>query len=180
MKRILFWSMMMLVVMALPTIVACSSDDDNNDTSNYTEAEIVELLTGKWEIYGEVKVTHYETQTTITDNYKGTIELKNNKSVYFRITDATKQKASYTEYNGKTYEYEYYIEDVLIHDNYKYTILKKNGKNYIFFGGTSNPYPFEIVSLTKTTFLLRLDEEVIDKRNNTKSLGHLYMTMVSN
>ena len=68
----------MLVVMALPTIVACSSDDDNNDTSNYTEAEIVELLTGKWEIYGEVKVTDYETQKTITDNYKGTIELKNN------------------------------------------------------------------------------------------------------
>ena len=185
MKKIKLLSILMLAMMTLPMMVACGDDNDDNGASDYTEAEIVELLTGKWEVYGEVKVNVYETEGTIletdkiTDNYKGTIEFKADKSVKFKITDATKQKASYTS-DGQTHEYEYYIEDAFIDDYYKYTILKKNGKNYISFGSSSNPYAFEIVSLTKTTFMLRLDDDIINSENKSKPLGHVYMTMVSN
>ena len=183
MKRIQIWSMMMLVVMALPIMVACGDDNDNinnNGAPDYTEAEIIELLTGKWEVYGELVATAYETNETFTDNYKGTIEFKTNKSVEFKITDATKKKKYSIKYEGQTYELESYYEEEFVDDYYKYTILKKNGKNYISFGSSSISYAFEIVSLTKTTFMLRLDDEIINKDNKSKPLGHVYMTMVSN
>ena len=145
------------------------NDDDNNGASNYSEAEIVELITGKWEVYGKFKVTDYETKKTITDNYKGTIEFTTNKSVKFKITDGTKQKISGIEY---------YIENAFISDNDKYTIMRKYDKNFISFGSSGNQFAFEIVSLTKTTFMLRLDEEINDTKS--KAIGHIYMTMVSN
>lgn len=173
----------MLVVMALPIMVACGDDDDNDDNNNnigasYTEAEIVELFTGKWEVYGEVKATFYEADETYTDNYKGTIEFKADKSVKFKVTDGTKYK--YTD-DGQPYETEYYVAEILIGNNFKYTVLKKGGKNYISFDYSSiDSYPFEIVSITKNTFMLRLDDDIIDYENKSKPLGHIYMTIVSN
>lgn len=163
----------MLAVMALPMLVACGDDNDDNSSTAYTEAEIVELLTGKWEVYGECKATNYDTKESFADKYKGTIEFKADKSVKFKVTDGTKYKTSYT-YDGKTYEYEYYIEEGFVTS--KYTVLKKGGKNYISFGS----YAFEIVSLKKNTFMLRIDEEVYDDNNKSKLLGHVYMTIISN
>ena len=104
----------MLAVMALPLLVACGDDNDDNSATAYTEAEIVELLTGKWEVYGEYKATNYDTKESFADNYKGTIEFKADKSVRFKVTDGTKYKTSYTiTIDGQTfeYEYEYYIEN---------------------------------------------------------------------
>lgn len=169
----------MLAVMALPMLVACGDDNDDNSATAYTEAEIVELLTGKWEVYGEFKFTNYNTKESFADNYKGTIEFKADKSVRFKVTDGTKYKTTYT-YDGKTYEYEFYVEEQII-DNYsKYSVLKKGGRNYISFGSSSNPYNFEIVSLKKNTFMLRLDRDVDNPENKSKVLGHEYMTIISN
>ena len=178
-KPFIIVGLMLIALMSL-SLTACGDDNDNNGASNYTEAEIIELLTGKWEVYGDVKVTVYETDETFTDSYKGNIEFKADKSVKFKITDGTKQKYSYTAIDGQTYEYEYYIEEAFI-DNYnKYTILKKSGKNYISFGSSSNSYAFEIVSLTKNTFVLRIDDDIFNSDNKSKAAGHVYMTIVSN
>ena len=180
MKKNKIGSMMMLVLMVFPMMVACGDDnDDGGGASAYTEAEIVELLTGKWEVYGEYQATNYDTKDSFADKYKGTIEFKSDKSVKFKVTDGTKYKTSYT-YDGKTYEYEYYIEEQII-DNYsKYSVLKKGGRNYISFGSSSNPYNFEIVSIKKNTFMLRLDRDVDNPENKSKVLGHEYMTIISN
>lgn len=180
MKKVKIWSMMMLVAMALPMMVACGDDDEDNGASNYTEAEIVDLLTGKWEVYGELNLTAYNTNETFTDNYKGTIEFNANKSVKFKVTDGTKYSSSYTTSDGQTHTDNFFIEENFIDTYHKYTILKKGGKNYIQFGSSSRGTAFEIVSLTKSTFLLRFDEEITDDNDKSKSLGHVYMTIVSN
>lgn len=173
----------MLAVMALPLLVACGDDNDDNSATAYTEAEIVELLTGKWEVYGEYKATNYDTKESFADNYKGTIEFKADKSVRFKVTDGTKYKTSYTiTIDGQTfeYEYEYYIEEQIIENYSKYSVLKKGGRNYISFGSSSNPYNFEIVSLKKNTFMLKLDRDLDNPENKSKVLGHEYMTIISN
>ena len=105
MKKIKIGSMMMLVLMVFPMMVACGDDnDDGGGASEYTEAEIVELLTGKWEVYGEYQATNYDTKESFTDNYKGTIEFKADKSVRFKVTDGTKYKTSYTiTIDGQTF-----------------------------------------------------------------------------
>jgi ABC-type multidrug transport system fused ATPase/permease subunit len=139
-------------------------------------AERVFEFVDEAELSSEKGLTHY----VDPKKAKGNIEFKADKSVKFKITDGTKQKYSYTAIDGQTYEYEYYIEEAFI-DNYnKYTILKKSGKNYISFGSSSNSYAFEIVSLTKNTFVLRIDDDIFNYDNKSKAAGHVYMTIVSN
>ena len=166
----MFWSKMMLVAMVLPIFVACGDDNDDGGATAYTESEIVELLTGKWEVYGEFKVTN-DNNESVSDNYKGTIEFKADKSVKFKVTEGTKYKD--------------FEEKIL--NNSKYSVLKKGGRNYISFDSSLDPYNyfivsynFEIVSLKKNTFMLKLDRDVDDSDNISKLLGHVYMTIVSN
>lgn len=170
----------MLVVMAFPMMVACGDDnDDGGGASEYTEAEIIELLTGKWEVYGEYKATNYDTKESFADNYKGTIEFKTDKSVKFKVSEGTKYSYTYT-YDGQTYKYEFYMEEEIIDNYHKYSVLKKGGRNYISFGSSSNPYNFEIVSLKKNTFMLKLDRDVDDPDNKSRVIGNEYMTVISN
>lgn len=193
-KKIKFWSVLMLAVMTLSVMVACGNDDEDNSPSAYTEAEIVDILTGNWGVYGEARVTAYDTNETVTDSYKGTIEFGTNKTVKFKITEAT-QKVIYTSYipDGFHYTYEHYIEELFIDNYYKYSILRKGGKNYICFGSSDNPFAFEIVSLKKNTFMLRLDNDIynykdqyfftniiLTVKDKSKATGHAYMTVVSN
>ena len=164
---------MLLVVMALPIMVACNNGDDSEELS-YTEAEVVEILTGQWEVYGELNAYANETGESFSDNYKGIIEFKANQSLNFKVTEG--QMMSYSDRHGSTYEY--YPEESIIRK--KYSLMKKEGKYYITFGSTYEPYTFEILSLTKTSFKMRMDDDIYDDDTDRNALGHIYMTLNSN
>ena len=160
MKKIMFWSIMMLMVVILPMMVACSSDSDDNGSSiDLTAEEIKEILTGKWEVYGEYNWTithpnHYPQEKT--GKYEGTIHFYKNKDI---------------KTNG--------IPVIAGSLNDYYNIKKKNGKNYLLFIDRNREIrEYEIVSLTKTTFRLVCNEDINDKKDGV--IGHVYMTMISN
>jgi hypothetical protein len=171
----------MLAVLIVPVMVACGDDDDSDGggTSAFTESEIVELLTGKWEVYGECEFTNYDTKESFSDNYIGNIEFKADKTLKFKVSEGTKYSDTYT-YDGQTYNYDYYIEEAIIDTNTKYSVLKKGGRNYISLGSSSDPFNFEIVSLTKNTFKLKLNYDVYDPDNKARVIGKIYMTIISN
>ena len=175
MKKLKIWSMMMFVAMALPMMVACGSDkdDDGGSNVNYTTDEIVEMLNGKWGIYGHVKcTTSQENISDFTGDYTGTIEFTSNRK--FTLSSS---KMPYKD-NGETFEIP--LENFL--PNYgTYTILKQNGKNYVQLEGRCN---FLIQSLSKNSFKLVEDEDVTfevytgDHYENITM--HYYITMYSN
>ena len=47
----------MLILMVSPMMVSCSSSDESGNDISYTSEEIVQILTGKWEIHGHVTVS---------------------------------------------------------------------------------------------------------------------------
>ena len=158
-------ALLMFVLGILPMLVACGSDDDD-DSAELTSEEIVKLLTGKWEVYGELREYSYETKESFIDNYKGTIEFKENKNVTFKIKESDK-------YSSNSLYFEEYL---YIDDTDKYSILKKGGKNYIVFNSTFKSY-FEIVSLKANSFRLVLDDELTYDK---VKVGTVHMTMISN
>lgn len=109
----------MLVTLTLSVVMACSSDDDEiSGAADYTSDEIVELLTGKWEISGEVRISEPIGGKSQT-NYTGTIEFKANQK--YNVSNTILFE------DGDT---NLYLSDIL--NNYRpYVILRKNGKNYI-------------------------------------------------
>ena len=145
MKNFKLWSLTMLAVLALPLMVACGDDDDNS-TSNYTEAEIVDLLTGTWEIQGNYRAAVNENTYNEFD-YTARIEFKENKT--FRV---------------RNYKPNYKIQStaVSLSSMRGYEIVKKNGKTYICFelceafdnGASYRKADFLIVSLKKNSFKL--------------------------
>ena len=161
----------LLVLGMLPLLFACSSDDDNS-AAELTSDEIVQLLTGKWEINGELKIKNQGTGDSFEGSYNGTIEFKKDNKIDFRVTKGDKYTV---ELGGKTYSM--YLEEDIIDDYYGYSILKKNGKNYIAFGSKSHPYNFEIVSLKASVLRLVLNQSDVYNDNNTIDY---YMTLFSN
>lgn len=182
MKKLKIWSMMMLVAMALPMMMACGSDKDDEGGSNvnYTTDEIVEMLTGKWGIYGHVKCTTSQENTSdFTGDYTGTIEFTSDR----KFTLST-SKMPYKNH-GETFEIT--LENII--DSYgSYTILKKNGKNYIQLEhNKDNRFSFLIQSLTPNSFKLVEDEDITleyytgDHYENHEIITmHYYITMYSN
>ena len=171
MKRIKIWSMMMLVAVALPMMVACGGDDDNNNNgSSYSSDEIVELLTGKWDIAGDFRISDPENKQQISGTYTGNIEFNANQKFTrsIKIT-VDRNDTEATEENVK------YLVEEFIDNYYAYQILKKSGKNYICF---DKNYNFEIRSLNKTTFYFEMDQDLMSY-SGEKVTGHVYMTMVS-
>ena len=57
MRRKSSLSKFMLILMVSPMMVSCSSSDESGNDISYTSEEIVQILTGKWEIHGHVTVS---------------------------------------------------------------------------------------------------------------------------
>lgn len=178
MKKVTIWSMLMLAVLALPMLTACGGDDDGgggNGGANYTSEEIVELLTGKWAIYGHAKLTDIEGLLKEGD-YTGTIEFKSDQK--FTVTSSTLFEFEGISANGQVSNFPITLKDLL--DNYRpYSVLKKNGKTYISFGDSTLPMTFQIQSITKSSFKLVLDENVYDSNDKSKVVGHIYISMIA-
>ena len=173
MKKIKIWSMMMLVAMTLPMMVACGGDDDNNNNngSTYSSDEIVELLTGKWDIAGDFIISDTENKQLMSGTYTGNIEFNANQ----KFTRSIKVTVDGNESEATEEDVRKYLTSVFINNYYPYQILKKGGKNYICFDKT---YNFEIRSLNKTTFYFEMDQDLMSY-SGEKVEGHIYMTMVS-
>ena len=151
----------------LTLLVACSKDDDNDSgVAELTEAEIVELLQGEWDVHGEIKF-HPASGANFEDNYKGNIKFMENNKFRFKVTE------------GNEYKNWGYLEEIFVDDQYRYTLLKKNGRRYIVFVSRQEPYEFEfeIVLLKANRFRLVYDQDV---SREGKHLGSLYMSIISN
>lgn len=163
---------MMMLVFAMPLMTACGSDDNENNGSSYTSDEIVELLTGKWEIAGDIMVTEIETGKRLGGTYTGNIEFKDKK----KISRSIKANTEIEELKfNKSYPLHDIIYYTILSDHNPYTILKKDGKSFIAFNKDYVYYNFEIESLTKNTFKMKLND---DLKIDGKSY-HITMTMVS-
>ena len=171
MKKTLFGSLVMLVVLMMPMLTSCGDDGDSSESVNYTSDEIVELLTGKWEVYGHVKITSSNTDIieNIDGDYTGTIEFLDTKKV--KVNSPVIQEIKQTDTDGSKYTVKLTLRD-FISDYYKYSIIRKNGASYISFGtGDENrPNHYKIVSLTKNSFKLIRDDTWQMGDNQKKSL----------
>ncbi len=176
MKKTKIWSMMMLAVMALPMIVACGGDD-NNDPPSYTEKEIVELLTGSWNVAGEYNLDDKST-SFLVGTYTGNMHFKSDQTFTRTITTtSTINKSDLDEKMIATF-----IEEEFIRNYHKYSILKSGGQSYVSFRSSGTTYKFAIKELSKNSFRLVCDQDVIDTTSDGKGeqvVGHVYMTIVS-
>ena len=169
--------------MTLPMMIACSSDDEgeensrsNVDTNAYTAQEIVDLLTGKWIIYGKFEGYYIIKNLDMREEfeYTGTIEFKADKKVKIQ-SDKIPVKIVR---NGQVEEIYHSLNNMFD----SYSIYKKEGRNYISFN-EKNPnsislfsYDYQIESLDKNTFKLILDQDILYEDN---VIGHVHMTMIS-
>lgn len=180
MKRVLYLSIKMLLLMMLPLMVACGSDDDNGNDGTaaaYTEEEIMSILKGGWDVSGNLTVTYNSTEfgEDIYDNYEAYIEFdpfnSNARAYFFEVKkgDVIIKASGYSYHPERLYVYESMAKG----NGYKF--LRKNEKCYINFTKTE-PYNFEIQSLTKKSFRLVLDEDI---NEGGKVIGHVHMTLNS-
>lgn len=89
MKKFSILSTLLLAVMMLTMMVACSSDsEDNGKSIEYTTDQIADMLKGKWDVFGELRLNSQE--ESFAGKYKGTIEFKDNKNIRFIITEGDK------------------------------------------------------------------------------------------
>lgn len=171
MKKRFCISMSMLVCLVLPIMVACSSDDD--DEMSYTSDEIVEILSGEWEIHGDFRFIFKDGDKMMTKegNYTGTIEFKKDQKYAVQSTPLYEYEETY---NGKKVTGNITLDALLLGSTY--SLLKKGGEYYISMGLLKEPYDmtFKIVSLTKKSFKLVLDRYIEDTKET------LYLTIVSN
>ena len=171
MKKRFFISMSMLVCLVLPIMVACSSDDD--DEISYTADEIVEILSGEWEIHGDYRfiLKNGDKMMTKEGNYTGTIEFKKDQKYAVQSTPFFEYEQTYY---GKSVTTLFTLDSFL--NGSTYSLPKKGGEYYISWEGMRDRYDmtFKIVSLTKKSFKLVLDGYI----ENTKET--LYLTIVSN
>ena len=162
-KTIIFAGLILMAAMSL-CLTSCGSDDDDDFgggidyTSggiDYTSNEIVEILKGRWDVHGHIKLTSSDTNKipNLDTDYSGTIEFFEDYKFY-----ATSPVFQIRTYNidGITYETELRLFSFF---GKKYTIHKKNGSVYISFTEYNDkPTSYEIVSINKKGFKLVRDE----------------------
>ena len=172
MKKMKLLSAILLTAMALSSMVACSSSDDEDGGGvSYTESEIVELLTGKWGVSGDLKVVENETGKVLEGNYTGHITFSSSKS----ISTGSTSHCTRNDFDTEGLSDDSYMNHQIFYNYFfgsRYEIVKKDGKIYICIGPYSQNL-FEIVSLNKNSLKLVLNQ---DWKNGT----HVYMTVVSN
>lgn len=147
---------LMLIALISLSLTACGDDDGSSGSVNYTSDEIIEMLTGKWEVYGHAKVTSSDTQIceNLDGDYTGTVEFTKEQRAKAKSSVIGEESVSM---DGQTYTEKVTLAD-FISDYYKYKITRKNGAVYITFGSDEYPYNYKIVSLTKTSFKLVCDD----------------------
>lgn len=168
--------LILIAVMGL-SLTACGGDDDDGGSgsggaANYTSEEIVEMLTRKWNVYGHAKAV-VDDYVLFDSDYTGTIE----------FTKDQKAKAKSSVWNEDKLDEDYTNEITLanfIDDYHKYKIIRKNGSPYISFGFEDHIRDYKIVSLTKTSFKLVLNEDYqrVDINGNPYT-NHLEITIIS-
>ena len=171
--------LILIAVMSLG-LTACGSDDDGGSggSVNYTSDEIIELLKGKWEVYGHVKRTSSNTDIVenIDGDYTGDIEFKDGQKV--RVNSSTIQMVK-MKVGGLYQDYPLTL-DFFIDESSKYKIIRKNGAAYISFKPDSKfPYDYKIVSLNKNSFKLVMDEVKQAESDGVSYTLHYEITVIS-
>ena len=158
-----------MVMMQIVCFGSCSSDSDGSDGEvSYTSDEIVEILTGRWSIKGQI---NWENQSqTDAGEYTGSIEFsKSEKRNWVSYLDAP---VTY-EKSGEKSNLNKIIRSRRAGSDYeKYEVMRSNGKMYLCLPTSSGYWPFQIRSMNKNSFKLVLDEPLT-------SGGRLYVTMIS-
>lgn len=174
MKELRLLEVMLLSVFSIFMVEACSSDDDNGDDISYTSNEIIEILTGKWEIYGHVRISG-DTDRMVDSDYTGTIEFKSDQK-YSANSSVISTTEIQNNKSGKTYTINNDISDYLGDASYhKYSIIRKNDRYYIEFAHAT----FQIISLTKKSFKLIMDEDVAWGSLDDLHYAHQYISIIS-
>lgn len=158
-------------------MVACGGDDNeqnswNDETAiNYTIDEIKEILSGEWNVYGNISITYLEEkEKDFTQDYKGIITFTNEEKDFISAKlKVTEGKAYFVSGNGQTY----FAENQLIPGG-KCTIIKINGKTYNL--QTTLGSRFEIISISKSSFKMVLENDIT---SDGKVIGHTHMTVYS-
>ena len=158
-------------------LTSCGSDGDDDGGSgggvDYTSDEIVEMLTGKWEVYGHAKATsNIENPSDFDSDYTGSIEFGANQSVKAKSTVMKEVK----EEGGYTYNI---TLGSILDSSYKYKITRKNGATYISFGSDNYPKDFKIVSLTKKSFKLVMNQDFEGWDMKQSYTTHAEITIIS-
>lgn len=175
MKKKKFLSTFLLAVITMSTMIACSgSDDEDGGGVSYTESEIIELLSGTWEVSGDFKIVESETGKRMEGTYTGKIEFKANQKISRNFTSNCTRNDYHTEGQNDNSFMNSTICSLI--DSYNtYKIIKKDGKIFLDFNSDNNY--FEIKSLNKNTFKFVLDKDI---KYDGKIYFHVYMTVVSN
>ena len=142
--------MLLAMVFVMPAFVSCSSDDDEG-ALNYTSEEIVEMLTGKWAIKGKFIINSVEGNKK-QGEYSGEISFsKSDKGIWVSKYRCKTINVDDLEFNLIKYSSSY--------DSYsKYEVMRKDSKLYLSLPGNSRYLNFQIISISKTSFKLILDE----------------------
>lgn len=183
MRRKSSLSKFMLILMVSPMMVSCSSNDESGNDISYTSEEIVQILTGKWEIHGHVTISD-GTNIKVDNDYTGTIEFKADQSYSAKSTVINTAPAISPSVEGSdkvVYYDDYDIQSYLSGTPYRYTILRKNSNYYLAFGSSNHPgSTFQIVSLTKKSFKLVEEEDKVFEWGAETQYRHYYVTIISN
>lgn len=160
-------------------MVSCSSNDESGNDISYTSEEIVQILTGKWEIHGHVTVSD-GTNIKVDNDYTGTIEFKADQSYNAKSSVINTVPGVSVAGSNKVYYDDLDIQNYLSGTPYRYTILRKNSNYYLAFGSSNHPgSTFQIVSLTKKSFKLVEEDKVFEWGAETQ-YRHYYVTIISN
>jgi hypothetical protein len=181
MKQLKIWSIMMLMVVTMPLLMACGddgNDGNDNDSPSYTESEIVELLTGTWNVRGEYNL--YDNNTSfLVGTYTGTMQFKSNQS--FTRTLATTSTVNTIGADEEIIAS--LIQGEFMPNYHQYSIRKSGGQSYILFSNAYGiTYKFAIKALSKNSFRLECDQDVVSTTSAGKSeqvVSHVHMTIVS-
>ena len=180
MRRKSSLSKFMLILMVSPMMVSCSSSDESGNDISYTSEEIVQILTGKWEIHGHVTVSD-GTNIKVDNDYTGTIEFKADQSYNAKSSVINTVPGVSVAGSNKVYYDDLDIQNYLSGTPYRYTILRKNSNIYLAFGSSNNPRStFQIVSLTKKSFKLVEEEDKVFEWGAETQYRHYYVTIISN
>lgn len=170
-KTIKLAGLMLMAVMGL-CLASCGSDDDDDFSGgvDYNKDEIAEMLTGEWDVHGNVKIKE-NNKESINSDFTGTIT----------FTKYDVHTAGLKLQNGNDNQVKNEIEeDLSIIFNGEYEIIKKNGNAYLYFYYLDS---FKIVSLTKKGFKLIMDceyEYIYNDGSNNPVTKHYLITVITN
>ena len=110
MKKIIRLAGFVFMAVVSYGLTACSSDsDDEGRNTSYTEAEILEIISGTWEVYGEA-IYDYKSFSFSKNHakYKGRLEFMSNQKIKYNMIEGGE-----IEYSINTDTYTSYIDEAI-------------------------------------------------------------------